>query len=108
MDSLDIVFLKRRNTFFLKKRNIIILNQPNYSVTVGCPEINANIEDIPVLSTNLPCQPNKSVRGNCWIKEFTKQNIIKRVVTNRIDIAPVSFHLRVLEGITIDLTGAGE
>lgn len=33
---------------------------------------------------------------------------MRRIITDRVDIAPVSLHLRVLEGITVDLTGAGE
>lgn len=33
---------------------------------------------------------------------------MRRVLTDGVDIAPVSLHLRVLEGITVDLTGAGE
>ena len=33
---------------------------------------------------------------------------MREVITDGIDIAPVSLHLGVLEGITIDLAGAGE
>jgi hypothetical protein len=44
----------------------------------------------------------------CCIGEYLRKDIRGQVITNGIDIAPVTFHLRVLEGITIDLAGAGE
>lgn len=44
-----------------------------------------------------------AITSGIYLTEYKRE-----VITDGIDIAPVSLHLRVLEGITIDLAGAGE